>query len=155
MSAQSRPPQPGVPAANARAAGQAGPEATPPAEASPEAPAGPPPFDRTDLLERIDNDRTLLLELITLFREGLPALVNELAAAIASQNADRVHRAGHTLKGALLNMSAQPAADLARRIDDEARRGELGRAPEHLQVLRGELARLVEALDKEAVEVAA
>ena len=118
-------------------------------------PTQPPAFDKEELLGRIDGDRQLLVELIQVFRDSLPAMMGELDAAVVSRDADRVHRAGHALKGTLLNMSAGPAAALARELDDAARAGELAQAPDRLARLHQELQRLDLALGKEAVEVAA
>ena len=128
------------------------PPVRPPGAAS----APPAAFDLAELLGRIDGDRPLLVELVQVFRDGLPAMLADLDAAVAAGDADRLHRAGHSLKGALLNLSAHPAAALARDIDDAARRGELRRgAWADLERLRQELSRLEQALGKEAVEVAA
>jgi two-component system sensor histidine kinase/response regulator len=112
-------------------------------------------FDLAELMGRIDGDRQLLVELVQVFRDGLPAMLAELDAALTNRDTVRLHRAGHALKGALLNLSAHPAAALARDIDDAARRGELGEAPGRVARLRQELSRLEQALGKEAVEVAA
>jgi two-component system sensor histidine kinase/response regulator len=129
----------------------ASPDATP----ADNAPAQPPAFNRDELLGRIDGDRQLLVELIQVFRDSLPSMLADLDAAVAAADAERVHRAGHALKGTLLNMSAGPAATLARELDDAARVGDLGQAPDRLVRLGRELERLEQALAKEAVEVAA
>jgi HPt (histidine-containing phosphotransfer) domain-containing protein len=130
---------------------QGAPDVPPPVDA----PAQPPAFDRDELLGRIDGDRQLLVELIQVFRESLPSLLADLDAAVAAADAERVHRVGHALKGTLLNMSAGPAATLARELDDAARVGDLGQAPDRRVRLGRELERLEQALAKEAVEVAA
>jgi two-component system sensor histidine kinase/response regulator len=129
--------------------------APPGARPTDDATAQPPAFDRDELLGRIDGDRQLLVELVQVFRDSVPSMLAELDAAVAAADAGRVHRAGHALKGTLLNMSAGPAAGLAREIDDAARQGELGQAPDRLARLRQELQRLDQALGKEAIEVAA
>jgi two-component system sensor histidine kinase/response regulator len=129
--------------------------AVPTAHPTDDSPAQPTAFDRDELLGRIDGDRQLLVELVQVFRDSMPAMLAELAAAVAAADAERVHRAGHSLKGTLLNMSAGPAAALVRELDDAARMGDLGQAPDRLVRLRQELQRLDEALAREAVEVAA
>jgi signal transduction histidine kinase/CheY-like chemotaxis protein len=141
---------------DAPAAGAA--SAAPPAASDGQADAsaaGPRAFDRDELMERIDGDRELLSELVQVFREGLGPLIGELESAVAAGDPTRVQRAGHTLKGALLNLAAHPAAELAREIDDSARRGDLGGAPANLARLLVELDRLETALARAAVEAAA
>jgi two-component system, sensor histidine kinase and response regulator len=125
------------------------------AAARPPAPATSTSFDRQELLDRIDGDFSLLAELVKLFRDGLPALQGELRAAVGARDAERIQRAAHTLKGALLNLAAHPAAALARRLDDGARRGDLGSSGELLAALELELAALITALERTQMEAAA
>jgi two-component system, sensor histidine kinase and response regulator len=138
-----------IAAATARLAGAAG------APAKPPAPATSASFDRQELLDRIDGDFALLGELLKLFREGLPALQAELGAAVGARDAERIQRAAHTLKGALLNLAAHPAAALASRLDDGARRGDLGSSGEILAALELELGALTSALERTQMEAAA
>ena len=109
-----------------------------------------PAFDRDELLERVDGDRELLGQLAALFSQGLPGLVGQIDAGLRSGDGEAVARAAHTLKGALLNLAAGPAAELARQLEDGGRTGNLEAAARAMSGLRAELARVETAVAEEA-----
>jgi CheY-like chemotaxis protein len=79
-------------------------------------------------LEFVEGDRELFRELIQLFLDDSPRLLNELQQAIESKDAKTTQRAAHTLKGTLLNFDAIEAAECARRIEACARECQLEEA---------------------------
>src|SRR5271154_3547678 len=64
-----------------------------------------------ELLSRVDNDRELLLDLLTVFKEEFPRLLQTLHNAVALQDMKRTSMVSHTLKGMLLNMAIPRAAE--------------------------------------------
>ena len=80
-------------------------------------------FDFPELLARVDYDRELLVDLLTIFREDFPRHLQALREAIASQDATSVATAGHTLKGMLSNLAAARAAGIAGQIEKLGREG--------------------------------
>ena len=63
-----------------------------------------------ELLSRVDNDRELLLDLLAVFKEEFPRLLQTLQDAVALQDMKRTSMVSHTLKGMLLNMAIPRAA---------------------------------------------
>lgn len=110
-----------------------------------------PALDRAELLDRVDGDIELLGQLVELFNQALPDQLREIDAAIAGNDALRLSRQAHSLKGALLNLAAAPSSELARRLEEMGRRNELTGAAEIFAQLRVEIERLNGAL---AAEVA-
>jgi HPt (histidine-containing phosphotransfer) domain-containing protein len=72
----------------------------------------------------------------------LPAYVEELAAAIARNDAPVVARIGHTVKGAAGSHGFLPVSEIAAAIERHARAGNLAPAKEELGRLRELLPRL-------------
>jgi HPt (histidine-containing phosphotransfer) domain-containing protein len=99
-------------------------------------------FDGDALLERLDGDRRLARELIRAFLEESPTLLAELRGAVPARNAREVVRTAHSLRGALLHLSAAAAAAHAERLEASASRGDLDACPGLQQALEAEIARL-------------
>ncbi len=110
----------------------------------PDAPAGPSPvaIDRKALLDRVDNDRDLLSELIRLFREDCPKLVSGISDAIARGDAPGVDRGAHTLKGSVGNFCAYAAFEAARELEMLGKSGQIESCNEALAILKAELAKV-------------
>ena len=76
-----------------------------------------------ELLDRVENDRELLEELIVLFHEDLPESRAALQTAIDGGDLREIERAAHRLKGMLANLSAKHIAALAAEIESAASAG--------------------------------
>ena len=81
-------------------------------------------FDHAELLARVDNDRELLHDLLTIFKEEFPRYLQALRAAVESGDGKLVTVAAHTLKGMLLNLAASQAAAAVGRLEQLGRSGE-------------------------------
>ena len=69
------------------------------------------PFvDLPELLARVDNDRELLCELVKIFKEEFPCLLQSLQEAAARGDMQGVKVTAHALKGMLANVSLTRAA---------------------------------------------
>jgi signal transduction histidine kinase/CheY-like chemotaxis protein/HPt (histidine-containing phosphotransfer) domain-containing protein len=108
-------------------------------------------LDLNSLLARVENDWDLLHELVELCLDSSPALVQEIEAGLARQDAQTVERAAHALKGAMQNMGATQAARAAADMEDLGRRGELNQAEEAMSSLKIEFERLVGALSEHSL----
>lgn len=64
-------------------------------------------IDLQDVLERVENDRELLVELIEIFLEDYPTRMASLKKAVSEKNIASVKDAAHSLKGASANISAK------------------------------------------------
>jgi HPt (histidine-containing phosphotransfer) domain-containing protein len=103
-------------------------------------------FDRAGMLERLGGDEQLLDEVLAVFTEELPGMVADLRTAVSGRSADAVMRAAHSIKGALLNISADSSADLALRLEELGRTQRLDGSRELLAELEVELDRLERAI---------
>jgi HPt (histidine-containing phosphotransfer) domain-containing protein len=85
----------------------------------------------------------VLLEVLKLFLEEVPARIARLRNAWTAGNIQEVHRAAHSLKGSAGNIGARRLYDVCRQLDERGKAGDLaGVAP------------LVDALDVEFGKVA-
>ncbi|WP_263411220.1 response regulator [Terriglobus tenax] len=107
-----------------------------------------------DLMERIDNDRVFLGELLTIFRETWPGQIEAVKTALQAGSGDEVRRSGHALKSALGNLSALQAYQFAAGIEAAGGDNDLMRAAALTAELETELPRVEQALAEMAVEAA-
>jgi len=103
-------------------------------------------FDREVMLERMGGDVALLEEIVDLFLEDGPRVVARLREAVARQDAAEIERTAHSLKGALLNMAADPVAALALEMENLGRGGDVARCGAVLDALEEKMNRLGEQL---------
>lgn len=105
------------------------------------------PVDVDQLLDRLDDDRALLGELVELFRADSPNHLRAAQKAIDLQNFMELERAGHTLKGALGNLSANEASTLALALETMGRAHDLTQAQSTLAQLTEEIESVIGALE--------
>lgn len=105
-------------------------------------------IDFEELLERTENDRELMRDLLTIFKEEFPQRLEALSEAVASLNAAKVVLEAHALKGMLSNLAAIEAAAAVAELERFGRNNETSRFPEsfsHFEVIAKELSRQVKA----------
>ena len=115
--------------------------------AKPDQPAAESPIDVSQLMDRLDGDRVLLAELVDLSREDFPGNLSAAQLAIHSEDTDSLRLAGHTLKGALSNLSAIKASALAAELEGFGESHTLAGAQATLDRLVHEMSRALEALE--------
>ena len=101
-----------------------------------------PPLDLAKALTLAGGDKTLLIELTELFLEELPGRLDALQAAIREGDAKHTRHEAHSLKGALANLGATAACDLAYELEGLGRAASLETAPAALRRLEQELERI-------------
>jgi HPt (histidine-containing phosphotransfer) domain-containing protein len=79
----------------------------------------------SELLARVDNDRELLCDLLSILKREFPENLQTLRNAVACNDSALAARVSHTLKGMLANMAVTKAADYASRLEQLARAGEI------------------------------
>jgi HPt (histidine-containing phosphotransfer) domain-containing protein len=77
-----------------------------------------------ELLARVDNDRELLCDLLSIFKDEFPGHIKSLEDAVDRKDAAKIASVSHTLKGMLLNLAVPKAAASAARLQHLARAGE-------------------------------
>jgi HPt (histidine-containing phosphotransfer) domain-containing protein len=99
-------------------------------------------LDRVELLARVDGDRTLLAEIVRLFVEERPAMLESMEAALRDGNAQDLARAAHKAKGVFGNLSAPLAQQAAAELELLARHAEMALATDVFLRLRQQIERL-------------
>jgi HPt (histidine-containing phosphotransfer) domain-containing protein len=107
-----------------------------------------------ELMERIDNDRAFLAELLAIFRDTWPGQLAAVRSALALSDHEEVKRAGHALKSALGNLSAMQAYHFASGIEMAGGAGDMARATVMTDQLEAELPRVEIALEGMCQEAA-
>ena len=81
-------------------------------------------IDLTELLERVENDRELIRDLLLIFKDEFPGRLQALRDAVDSMDGKKVAAEAHTLKGMLSNLAANSAAGAAARLEQLGRNQE-------------------------------
>ena len=114
-------------------------------------PAGVPgPFaliDRDEALARMDNDESLLKEIINIFVEHSESYLDNLRHAIMEGDSDEVYRTAHTLKGAVGNFPANAAFEATLKLEMMGRAGDMTNARQAYLEVEGLINRLKPALE--------
>jgi two-component system sensor histidine kinase/response regulator len=74
-------------------------------------------IDFAELLSRVENDRELMRDLLSIFKEEFPRRRQALREAVESLDAKQVASEAHALKGMLSNLAAREAAGAAARLE--------------------------------------
>jgi two-component system, sensor histidine kinase and response regulator len=105
-----------------------------------------PIFDRADALSRIADDADLLATLLEMFAADAPGYLDEIDAALASLDWPRLLRAGHTLKGVFATFSARRGEQLARDLENAAKRNETDACARLAAILHEEVGAFLNAV---------
>jgi len=110
-------------------------------------------FDHQELLARVENDRELLRDLLTIFKEDFPRQLLTLREAVEAKDGDLVATAAHTLRGMLSNLAASQAAATAARLEQMGRKNETLGFQEAFVVSQNDVDKLLPQLDACMAEV--
>jgi len=100
-----------------------------------------------ELLVRVDNDRDLLRELIEIFKEEFPRLLQQLQVHIVRGDMKSVENTCHGLKGMLSGLSAMRAAAVAARLEEMGRDGNSSGLKDAVALLEREVESVLPELD--------
>ena len=78
-------------------------------------------FDLQELLSRVEGDRELMRELLSIFKEEFPQHHQALRKAVESMDSSRIASEAHALKGMLANLGAHSAAEAAAQLEQLGR----------------------------------
>jgi HPt (histidine-containing phosphotransfer) domain-containing protein len=110
-------------------------------------------FNPQELLARVENDRELLCELLTIFKHEFPRHLKALENAVARKDPAETASISHTLKGMLANLSVTKAAASAARLEQLARAGETASFEQAFAVLAQEVHGLLPAMESYVAKV--
>jgi PAS domain S-box-containing protein len=102
-------------------------------------------------LSRLGGDRALLVDMARFFLEDSALLMSDLERALDRDDANQALRNAHSLRGLAANFNAEPCVAVAQIIEDAAKQGKLDSAKQRFITLRTEVARLIEALQREVL----
>jgi two-component system sensor histidine kinase/response regulator len=105
-----------------------------------------------ELLARVDNDRELLRDLISIFKEEFPGYLKSLRDAVLRRDSIELVSISHTLKGMLSNLAVPKAAAAAARLEQLGRSGETVSLPDALAAFEREVHGLLPEMENYLVE---
>ncbi|HXU20390.1 MAG TPA: response regulator, partial [Verrucomicrobiae bacterium] len=124
---------------------------TSPANGAPPVPASHsdirPVLDVAAALERVEDDRELLENLMGIFAGECSQNITELRKSLEARDLVLLERLAHTMKGAAASLAAGPVAEAAFALEKQARTGEVGDAELLLESLIGEMNRLLPEIE--------
>jgi len=104
--------------------------------------------DRESILNRLEGNSELLTELVHLFLEEAPQLMDAMRKALEQGDMQTLGRSAHSMKGALGNFLAHTAVSASSRLEDDAKRGDVEAAKAGLATLEVAVDRLLTDLAK-------
>jgi two-component system sensor histidine kinase/response regulator len=106
-----------------------------------------PAVDLEQLRRNMDDDEDMLLDIVSAFLRDHLAQLRDLRAGLAQGDEETAIRTAHTLKGLLLTLAAEDAAEVALELEHHVRAHDLVSARAELPRLEAELARLMPELE--------
>jgi HPt (histidine-containing phosphotransfer) domain-containing protein len=104
------------------------------------------PLDPQLAMEQMGGDPQIARELIHVFRDECPALLDAIRQAVRKADADALQRAAHTLKGSISVFAAEPARVAALELEQIGKNNALEQAADAVAKLQTEIDRLLPAL---------
>jgi HPt (histidine-containing phosphotransfer) domain-containing protein len=114
-------------------------------------PADALPVDFESALPHFDGDRNFMMEMFKQYKVQLLERVAEIHSAMQDQDANRLARLAHNLKGVSLNFSAQPLASITLNLEEICKREDLTHAPQLVAQLEAEAQRLTDYLTNNGI----
>ena len=103
-------------------------------------------FDYDRSLARLGGDPGLFAEIVVLFLEDAPQLLDRVREGLEQQNQAELERAAHSLKGLSVNFDAKRLSSAAASVEQHARENDLERAAACYPNLEQEFRRLKDDL---------
>lgn len=102
--------------------------------------------DFAGVLKRIGGDRELLGEILYLFLDMAPGMMQELEAAVSGHDLERVLILAHDIRGAAANVGAGELVRQTSLMEMSARQGLFDHVREHYGLLVSEMQRVCTAI---------
>ena len=103
-------------------------------------------LDKDHLIKSFENDRGLFKELVEIFVNDYPQMLNTLRTSLKAFDAKTFSRTAHSLKGMLRNFQAQAVADTAFDLEKRGKQGELDGTDQIIENLAGQLDEVAQKL---------
>ncbi|HZU41380.1 MAG TPA: response regulator [Terriglobales bacterium] len=105
-------------------------------------------WDPEMALARVDGDRALFREVVDIFRQEGPKLLQKLETALLASDIEAVQRAAHSIKGEVSYFAAPNAVEAAKTIEYAARDKDLAKCQATMPELKKHLDELTVALQQ-------
>jgi HPt (histidine-containing phosphotransfer) domain-containing protein len=99
-------------------------------------------------LARMDGDLDLLKELIRIFLDDYPRLLDEIRSALEKGDGNRLERAAHALKGSVGNFGAKATLEKSLQLENMGRESRLERAQDTFAMLVQSIEQLIPTLSE-------
>jgi HPt (histidine-containing phosphotransfer) domain-containing protein len=103
-------------------------------------------FDPASLWQRLDGDAELLRDLVKIFLDESPGLIQKIGAAIEQGNSTDVRKLSHKLKGSALQFSGIGLVAVAARLEEMGDKRSLQGADQVFSKLKEEVDGLAHSL---------
>jgi two-component system sensor histidine kinase/response regulator len=102
--------------------------------------------DNTLLLEAFDGDWNFFREVVDIFLDDYPRLLDDLRKSFTGGDCDMFMRSAHSLKGMLRNFRAEIAAEVAYDLEKKGKKADLNGAQADIESLAAQIAEVDKAL---------
>jgi two-component system sensor histidine kinase/response regulator len=110
--------------------------------------------DIENLMKSFENDRSLFKELVEIFVNDYPQMLNALRKSLEAFDAKTFSRTAHSLKGMLRNFQAEAVAETAFDLEKRGKQGELDGTGQIIENLAGQIDEVARKLKQIVGEVA-
>ncbi|MGD9237155.1 MAG: response regulator [Desulfobacterales bacterium] len=110
-------------------------------------------FELDGLIKSFENDHDLFKELVDIFINDYPQMLEALRDTLKSSDAKTLTRTAHSLKGMLRNFQAENAADTAYTLEQMGRNGTLDDADQIVDSLADQLEQVAQRLQQLVREI--
>lgn len=94
-------------------------------------------IDLKEFLERVQDDRELLIELLDIYEQDFAEKRRAIEGAVQKKDFDQIRSVAHSLKGSSGNISAKPIHACWLKIEQLAKSNDVSGIPETLQQIDG------------------
>jgi PAS domain S-box-containing protein len=105
-------------------------------------------LDLVAALERLEGDRGLFDEMVQLFKQDCPRVLEAMRGAMTLHDAKTLEHCAHSLKGSSVNLGALAVAHAAEEIEGLAHSEQMDGASEQFRILQEEIERLFSELER-------
>jgi len=105
------------------------------------------------LMQRVGDDKEIANEILEMFIDTIPELIDNLKAAISQGNSDLLIKTSHEIKGISGNISAEKLAETAAQLESYGKKNDFDNCKEILPIfdkefeeLRVEIKQLLEGI---------
>jgi HPt (histidine-containing phosphotransfer) domain-containing protein len=110
-------------------------------------------IDVPELMERVQDDKELILELFDIFLEDYDKRRAALEGAVKVSDFEEIGSVSHSLKGAAGNISAKPLRMVLMELENKGKASDLNGVPELISAMDKEFDLLKQRIDELRVEL--